>query len=312
MAAGANDPQDAVVFADAFARRGAGTGAVGPDRNSMNNTPVTESFTTSGHIQFVSATLEDDQHSCDSGDGLLDNGESGHLVVTVRNDGAQTLQSTAATISTTNPNVTIGDGTIEFPAIAPFESAQASTVVSLDGATDVQALDFDISLDDPGVVPAGPVTAHHLAIGAGRIALASSESDDMLSDVSAWSTEGNPQSAWTQEVSTGPLNGLWHGPDVGGISDASLVSPTLQAGSDPVSFSFRHRFSFESDMGDRYDGGVIEVSTNGGVTWADITTVAAGGVGYTGAIFTSNNPLSGRQAYGGTSGGYPGFVTQNV
>jgi hypothetical protein len=40
--------------------------------------------------------------------------------------------------------------------------------------------------------------------------------------------------------------------------------------------------------------------------------VAAGGVGYTGAIFTGNNPLSGRQAYGGTSGGYPGFVTQNV
>jgi hypothetical protein len=153
---------------------------------------------------------------------------------------------------------------------------------------------------------------HHVAIGAADIGHANSASDDMLSPVSAWGTEGSAKGEWTHVVNTGPLNGLWHGPDLGEISDASLVSPPLQAGSDPVSFSFRHRFSFENDPGDRYDGGVIEVSTDGGTTWDDITTVATGSVGYVGAIATSGNPLSGRQAYARTSGGYPGFVTQNV
>ena len=52
-----------------------------------------------------------------------------------------------------------------------------------------------------------------------------------------------------REPSLDPLNVLWHGPDADHPSDTSLVSPPLVAGSDPVSFSFNHRFAFESSTG---------------------------------------------------------------
>jgi hypothetical protein len=63
--------------------------------------------------------------------------------------------------------------------------------------------------------------------------------------------------------------------------------------------------------GTYWDGGVLEVSSpniNGGV-FTDITAPAVGGSfvsgGYTGVIATiANNPLAGRMAWSGNSGGY--------
>jgi bacillopeptidase F (M6 metalloprotease family) len=56
-----------------------------------------------------------------------------------------------------------------------------------------------------------------------------------------------------------------------------------------------------------WDGFVIEVTTNGGGLWTDL--IDAGGSfvsgAYTGEIDgTANNPLAGRQAWSGNSGGY--------
>lgn len=312
MAADANDGQDAAVFWEAFARRGAGSGAVAPDRNSTTNTPVVESFEARGMPEFISAALVDDERSCDSGDGLLDNGERGRLRITVRNEGAVTLDATTATIASTNANVAIDDSTIEFADIPPFQTREASAVVTLAGAADVQQLDFDISIDDPDMGPGGPVTAEHLAIGAGRVALGSSASDDVLNPVSAWSTTEGGQPPWTRELSPDPLNALWHGPDAGSTSDTSLTSPPLEAGSGPVSFSFLHRYSFETSTGQNFDGGVIEYSTDGGTSWSDITTLDSD-VGYDGPVHSgTGNPLSGRQAYGDASTGYPAFATETV
>ena len=50
---------------------------------------------------------------------------------------------------------------------------------------------------------------------------------------------------------------------------------------DPLVISFDHRHSFE-DLTTAFDGGVIEVSLDGGATWVDISTYAA--PGYSGTL----------------------------
>jgi bacillolysin len=65
---------------------------------------------------------------------------------------------------------------------------------------------------------------------------------------------------------------------------------------------FNHAYDFEAGVSGRlYDGGVIEVSTDGGSSWSD-----AGGMltnnGYVGTL--DGGPLAGRRAFGQTSHGY--------
>jgi hypothetical protein len=89
------------------------------------------------------------------------------------------------------------------------------------------------------------------------------------------------------------------------ISDKQLLSPNITSPCDvgAVRVSFRNNFNLQ----DGFDGGVLEVSFDGGLTFQDI--VAAGGTfvggGYNGIISTCcGNPLAGRQAWTGNSGGF--------
>src|SRR5476649_2519018 len=80
--------------------------------------------------------------------------------------------------------------------------------------------------------------------------------------------------------------------------------------------SFRNNFNMEMSGGIFWDGYVLEVSApniNGGA-FLDITDSHVGGSfvtgGYTGTIDTiANNPLAGRMAWSGNSGGYIDTVT---
>jgi N-acetylneuraminic acid mutarotase len=58
------------------------------------------------------------------------------------------------------------------------------------------------------------------------------------------------------------------------------------------------------DLEDTFDGGVLEASTNGGTTWTDMAANMSGNT-YTDLISSSfGSPISGRQAWSGSSGGY--------
>jgi len=60
--------------------------------------------------------------------------------------------------------------------------------------------------------------------------------------------------------------------------------------------TFWHRYHMEEG----YDGGVLEISTDGGSTWTDLGSAVTAG-GYTGTISSSfGNPLGGRSAWTGT------------
>jgi hypothetical protein len=95
------------------------------------------------------------------------------------------------------------------------------------------------------------------------------------------------------------------------LSDKRLDSPGLiffEGGG--VRLTFRHNFNLEAseqNQGLGYDGGVLEVSSDGGNTFQDI--LAAGGSfvvgGYNRTIATDRgSPIAGRQAWSGNSGGF--------
>ena len=85
----------------------------------------------------------------------------------------------------------------------------------------------------------------------------------------------------------------------------SFLSPSIPVKADgsPARVSFRNNFNLQ----DGFDGGVLEISFDDGLTFQDI--LAAGGTfatgGYNETISTCcGNPLAGRQAWTGNSGGF--------
>ena len=103
-------------------------------------------------------------------------------------------------------------------------------------------------------------------------------------------------------------------PDQDGISDKVLDSRNITIASATAVISFRNYFNTEHDpppMEVFWDGGVLEVSSPNisGGDFLDITDPLIGGSfvsgGYTGEISgVANNPLAGRMAWSGDSGGY--------
>ncbi|HKO36190.1 MAG TPA: zinc-dependent metalloprotease family protein [Pyrinomonadaceae bacterium] len=94
----------------------------------------------------------------------------------------------------------------------------------------------------------------------------------------------------------------------GAVKADRLISPP-QYISSTTRLIFWHRFYLEAD----YDAGVLEVSTDGGVTYADVTSL--GGVFISGAYNTlmpEGGPLAGRMAWNGTSPGVLDGVMDKV
>jgi subtilisin-like proprotein convertase family protein len=107
------------------------------------------------------------------------------------------------------------------------------------------------------------------------------------------------------DESTSPPRSVF-APAPGHVTDNRLTSPVWFADSAARILYFRHHYSFHNG----FDGGVLEVSVGGG-TFQDI--LDAGAVfltgGYTGTLSSCcSNPLSGRQAWTGATGGFVGVT----
>jgi len=100
-------------------------------------------------------------------------------------------------------------------------------------------------------------------------------------------------------------------PDQDGISDKVLARMGVTINSASAVMSFRNNFNTEFSGGIYWDGYVLEVSSPNisGGDFLDITDPLVGGSfvsgGYTGEISgKAENPLAGRMAWSGDSGGY--------
>ena len=115
----------------------------------------------------------------------------------------------------------------------------------------------------------------------------------------------SPASGNTWTVSAAQSNSApnsFFAPDMPVLTDMVLSntnSYTLIANiSSYTTLSFWHRFNTE----DGWDGGVVEISTNGGVNWSDLGSKMITGK-YNGSLGTgSNNSIGGRSAFTGNNG----------
>lgn len=87
-------------------------------------------------------------------------------------------------------------------------------------------------------------------------------------------------------------------------SDQRAEITVIVPGGQPY-LHFNHAFHFETAFGVAYDGGIMEYSTDGGVSWSDASALIDAGQNYTGTISSCcNNTLSGRSGFTGISHGY--------
>lgn len=131
--------------------------------------------------------------------------------------------------------------------------------------------------------------------------------DDFENGCSGWTASASVgANAWTCPESFYASSGIQHafGEDLPGVSDSSLaMSSALTLPPWKTYLRFRHAHDFEGRP-IRYDGGVVEYSTDAGASWTD-----AGGLidvnGYNGTItWGYDNPLAGRSAFTTRSNGY--------
>ncbi len=308
-AAAARDPDDLAVLAAAFARRGAGTCAQSPPRDSMDLVGVVESGEVKPRIVIGAVTLDDSVHSCDS-DGVLDAEERGKLTLHVANGGPAPMVNTTLSVTSATPGVSFPLGaTATLPAIAPLTDAVVTLDVALDkSAAPRSAFALDLTVDNGASCEGEVKRSLAWRVNYDEIPM-SSATDDVESDHTAWTIGGmNGDKVWSR-VEAAPLQHVWHGADFGSVSDTWLESPDLQVSagaSFKLAMSHRYRFETGDNMGQpaNFDGAVIEVSSDGGASWSDASGFAA--VPYGGVITdVSGNPLANRMALVGQNAAWP-------
>ncbi|HWU51367.1 MAG TPA: hypothetical protein VN153_01000, partial [Tahibacter sp.] len=128
-------------------------------------------------------------------------------------------------------------------------------------------------------------------------------SDNVEGDVSGWTTSaGTGSQTWAVSTArpSSPTK-AWLATDVTTASDQRLVSPAvvLPTGQSPLSLSFQSDLNLEPrTSGGCYDGGLLEISTNNGSTWTQITGAALLTDPYTGAA--NGGAANGLQVWCGT------------
>ena len=308
--------RDMLTLAHAFARRGAGTCAVSPPRDSTTFAGVVESFEVRPRIAVGEVRLDEDK-SCDR-DGFLDAGERATIVVPVMNGGPLELRDTTVSITISTPGVSIRHGrSIHFPRMAPFSSKEARIEIELDRAfTGIGMLELNVNVSsDEACEPL--VSRLFTAWINVDEALNASNVDTVETPTTPWTAAGTDADEIWSRVEVTPFNRAWLGLDVAAPSDTALESPALQVGTAaPLVIAFDHRFGFEAATSGPttifFDGGVIEISRNGG-PWQDIGAFIE--PGYGGTLFVgSGNPIGGRRAFVGRSAAFPArnHVTLNL
>ncbi len=130
------------------------------------------------------------------------------------------------------------------------------------------------------------------AENAGYTHAAAQGSDDWRVDTGANHTTGGSRSFASDDVAS--------------VTDKWLITPSKHLGAS-AQLTFYHQYDFEKGSS-AYDGGVIEISTDGGSNWSDLGPDITTG-GYTDTLSTSySNPLGGRQAWSGTQSSFTQVV----
>ncbi|MCY7294133.1 rhombosortase-dependent M36 family metallopeptidase [Alteromonas sp. a30] len=321
----ANDPADYELALQAFARRGMGLGAVSPDRSSTTNEGVIESFNTelasfSAEEININAAFDGVEVGFCSNDNIFDKGETAEVTVKIRNAGSQALEGLPARLKVTSGHdVTIeNDGLITFGNLDLFEELSSTPLkVTLNEADMADAVTFEVEfLEAEGIelpAPAQITTLVNMDFTP-RATVNNASTDDMedFASINNWPInimEGGDQAADTRRFDTentgffAQLNaGVAFGEQTMFIrnndfsSDVAIESHPIEVGfGGNFEVNFWHFYWLE----DNFDGGVVEISINGG-DWVDVTSV--GGEFDVGYSSTLQDELAGRETFTGING----------
>ena len=123
--------------------------------------------------------------------------------------------------------------------------------------------------------------------------------DDHEDGPDAWNATHTSGAQDWAIVTDAPYSGTqhWFAADVNSVTDQRLALTMPQTVQEGDELAFWHRYNLENT----YDGGVVEISTDGGATWVDLGGAMVQN-GYVGALSTAySNPLGGRNAFTGDS-----------
>jgi hypothetical protein len=295
--------EDLPLFMSAFARRGLGPLAQAPDRRSTTNGPLREDFSTDvGHYKRVRLEVDDAPGGCDD-DGVLDSEEEGTVTIRLMNIGTRRLTASTLTLSSDQPRLTFPALGVPVPASEPLEVVTVTVPVSAGnlGTTRLGST-FTARVSDP-------------ALGAAPLALSAQVSlnTDVVRSTregfetfeyefgNGWASDADFELPWAHHFiprSGAPNNRVAHGTAAASAGSSWLVTPPLQVGPGPLSLTFRHLYIFEVADGKFWDGGILEVSTDG-ETFTQVPGSALS-PSYDGPLEPgTENPLAGRPAFRG-------------
>jgi hypothetical protein len=305
-AVGALDSDDMILMAAGFANRGAGSCAIGPSQATPGNLGAVDSRTLAARLDASGLSLTDDGISCDH-DGILDPGESGLLRLTVANGGI--VDAEAVTITATSANAGLRFGApIRIATLHPFQRVDLTIPVTLlPSAPRNTNVTIDVRLaGDSTCSRTGAIVSLTMLTGIDEADTGGTSDDFEARRGTPWTLTGGGAASLWHLTADANRDHSWFGRNAGSPSDTQLVSPVLQVSpAEPFVVSLSHAYALEGEPGLLFDGGVIEVSSDAGATWLDVTAFGID-PGYDGPLFIgSSNPIEGRLAFSGTSPGFP-------
>ena len=257
-------------------------------------------------------------------DGALTNGaQNFSLIIT---GGIDAARATAPTITSITPDSGSGNGAVLTVKGSGF-SLGAKVKLARSGQSDVEGYGLEVVHDaikgrlNLASAPAGVwdvvVTNPNgkSATLAGAFTVTGSLwAETFEGDVSAW-TQGASvgyYSSWT--LSSDASHSTTHAvftsvPQARNVEDLYSPAIAVPAGSSGMRLTFWQYYAFQSGR----DGGVLELSLNGGSTWFDVTASGSGASfangGYNTTLSNSGpayavNPLAGRRAWSGSTSGF--------
>ncbi len=239
---------------------------------------------------------------CVPTNGVIDPGETVTVNFGLQNVGTKTVPNVVATLlatgGITSPSGSQNYGTVIFggPTVSePFTFTANGTCG--------EAIKATLQIQTNGALY-GTAT-YVLNLGA-TSAIFTENFDEVTAPAlpAGWTTTaGGAESNWVTSTTTvdTPPNAAFS-PDVPAVGSNALVSPVISITSSNAQLTFRNYYNLEAG----FDGGVLDIKIGNG-PFQDI--LAAGGWfasgPYNSAISTCcGNPLGGRQAWSGYSGGY--------
>ncbi|QIL70481.1 hypothetical protein G7048_09025 [Diaphorobacter sp. HDW4B] len=308
-AVAASDPQDYASCLGGFAKRGAGLDATGPDRLTMTNQGVVESYNAGPLLAIESMALsmaDEPSRRCDA-DKVLDNTETGALFIQLINRGNTAINNVTLALNANDPHIAFPKGTVR-TIDTPIPPGQRRTLVLplyLAGmATYGSArIDARIVAADPQVLTFGKSIDVWLNADIKEQNSASDSVDVWpggIDDRGSWAIAGDGSEHWYQLAIPNER------------AMAGMYTPALQgSAAEDLVLTFDQEYDFGADA---TNGGQLMVSVESSVDRPLSQSI----VPYTGQIWwmrgamANTNPLRSQTAFTGKSNGWMRNVTVNL